>query len=99
MSGNVWGWTWDWYGSYSGDVTDPTGPGTGSKRVERGGSWFNEAMDMRSAGRSSFTPDLRDYEVSCCEDDALGCPCRERPGRPGVLLSGRSILKCQYFRM
>ena len=63
MSGNVWEWTWDWYGSYSGDVTDPTGPGTGSKRVERGGSWFNEAMDMRSAGRSSFTPDLRDYEL------------------------------------
>ena len=63
MSGNVWEWTWDWYGSYPGDVTDPTGPGTGSKRVERGGSWFNEAMDMRSAGRSSFTPDLRDYEL------------------------------------
>ena len=52
MSGNVFEWTWDWYGSYSGDVTDPTGPSSGSYRVRRGGSWFSYARDVRVAYRS-----------------------------------------------
>jgi len=44
MSGNVWEWVNDWYGSYpNGAVTDPTVPETGSYRVDRGGGWNNSA--------------------------------------------------------
>jgi formylglycine-generating enzyme required for sulfatase activity len=60
MSGNVWEWVNDWYGSYSsGAQTDPTGPTTGSYRVFRGGSWLNNTFNVRGSSRvNGFTPDL-----------------------------------------
>ena len=57
MSGNVWEWCSDWTGSYSSVAqTDPTGPATGSYRVGRGGSWFNNAAGCRVACRFSYAP-------------------------------------------
>ena len=52
VAGNVWEWTWDWYGNYpSGSVTNPMGPSSGSRRVIRGGSWLNGAGFCRVTAR------------------------------------------------
>ncbi len=50
--GNVYEWCWDWAATYpTGSATDYQGPGTGSERVIRGGSWANTASTIRSAFR------------------------------------------------
>ena len=42
MTGNVDEWCQDWYGSYSSYAqTNPTGASSGSRRVNRGGSWYS----------------------------------------------------------
>jgi len=51
MSGNVSEWCWDWHGIYPGTVSNPVGPGTGSGRARRGGSWGDGAQDARAAER------------------------------------------------
>lgn len=57
MSGNLWEWCLDRYGSYAGNAqTDPAGPAAGETRVNRGGSWGSGLDNERSACRSGNPP-------------------------------------------
>lgn len=60
MSGNVWEWCWDRYGSLSGTLPpNYAGAASGDYRVRRGGSWINDAGNAARAYRLSFSPGSR----------------------------------------
>jgi formylglycine-generating enzyme required for sulfatase activity len=58
LYGNVSEWTSDWYESYSaGNLTDPKGPVSGTKKVRRGGYFDNSPTNCTATYRSSSKPD------------------------------------------
>jgi len=60
VHGNIWEWVYDRYSRayYDNSISsDPRGPWTGSNRVSRGGSWYNDnPHDMRSSTRGYDKP-------------------------------------------
>ena len=61
MAGNVWEWVNDWYQSNYYSISpgsNPLGPGTGTYRVLRGGSFVNYWLNVRVATRNYDYPDF-----------------------------------------
>ncbi len=61
MEGNVAQWCWDWSGDYPSAQTDPTGPSSGTYKVDRGGSWFSSSNDIAVAFRHVDSPNPNNY--------------------------------------
>jgi formylglycine-generating enzyme required for sulfatase activity len=67
MLGNAAEWVEDWYGRdyyAEGPATDPTGPGSGSYRVFRGGCWFELAKYC--------SPTARKFDFPVNRQDSVG---------------------------
>lgn len=73
MHGNVWEWCEDWwYGNYDGAPNDGSArtiKGTENYRLLRGGSWYHDPRNCRSAYRYRNHPDYRysryGFRVAC----------------------------------
>ncbi len=91
MLGNVWEWTADeWHDDYKGAPADGcawlASEDSETERVVRGGSWGNDARDVRSAFRSRGDPGSRVIGLGfrCARVQAEPQPASAQSARSGV---------------
>lgn len=64
MSGNIFEWCSDWFGSYEeSSQTNPQGPSAGAYKVCRGGAWDSFPRLCRTSARQWFAPTYRFYSL------------------------------------
>jgi iron(II)-dependent oxidoreductase len=66
ITGNVWEWISDYYGSdyySSSSAENPKGPDRGRFKVIRGGSWHSGAMCVQTFYRNGLSPSWVDFAV------------------------------------
>lgn len=76
LAGNLYEWVMDWYDAdfYSnfinGPAVNPRGPGEGTAKVQRGGSYINTPYRLRSSFRTKGDPTEQDPNVGfrCAQD-------------------------------
>jgi iron(II)-dependent oxidoreductase len=73
ITGNVWEWTSDFYGSdyyANSPAENPTGPEKGRFKVIRGGSWHSGPMCVQTYYRNGLSPSWVDFAVGfrCVKD-------------------------------
>jgi formylglycine-generating enzyme required for sulfatase activity len=60
INGNIWEWCSDWYDKFSEvKAINPKGPGSGTYKVGRGGSYDSDPWHSRTASRAFVKPEFR----------------------------------------
>lgn len=63
MHGNVWEWCLDWYAADIAGLGGAVNMAAGTSRVQRGGSWNNDAGNCRAARRNDNAPANRNNDI------------------------------------
>jgi formylglycine-generating enzyme required for sulfatase activity len=89
MCENVHEWCSDWYDPAfyaQSPSSNPKGPGTGTRRTSRGGSWRHQIKASRCSARSSLLPHLRYADYGFRVAASIVCPTRS--GEEGGVAAG-----------
>ena len=84
MLGNVWEWCADDLRTYeAAPVVDPVGPPKSARRALRGGSWVNDARDVRAAHRGALDRGIpgRRCRLPVCPSSVVSSGRQSRPAR------------------